>query len=238
MLLMVSLCRTLEMMQNDVLTLGIGWSLVQMHICAWWCYFEKFLDEKNGFGEIHLHIVQSGVQMNLGCFLDVDVFIVEFMDFLDVVCMCFSTTTTWMFSTKLHVLFPEATAWFCDEFWCFWKLRRRCECIVNGLWTVDGEFIRHEFTFVVMMFFRWEGHIVCVVPPPFLPEGTARQAEAQHSMLHDKCMTTYLPSCVSRVEKRSECLQWSRGLGLGFLCTLNARRGGGRPQRARTSGCN
>ena len=51
-----------------------------MHIYAWWCYFEKFLDEKNGFGEIHLHIVQSGVQMNLGCFLDVNVFVVKFMD--------------------------------------------------------------------------------------------------------------------------------------------------------------
>ena len=34
MLLTVSLCRTLEMMQNDVLTSGIGWSLVQMHIYA------------------------------------------------------------------------------------------------------------------------------------------------------------------------------------------------------------
>ena len=38
------------------------------------------MDEKNVFGEIHLHMMQSGVQMNLECFLDVDVFIVEFMD--------------------------------------------------------------------------------------------------------------------------------------------------------------
>ena len=38
------------------------------------------MDEKNVFGEIHLHIVQSGVQMNLGCFLDVNVFVVKFMD--------------------------------------------------------------------------------------------------------------------------------------------------------------
>ena len=34
MLLMVSLCRSLEVMQNDVIILGIGWSLVQMHIYA------------------------------------------------------------------------------------------------------------------------------------------------------------------------------------------------------------
>ena len=40
-----------------------------------------------------------------------------------------------------------------------------------------------------------------------LLEGTARQAEAQHCMLHDKCMTAFFPSCVSRVEKGSECLQ-------------------------------
>ena len=51
-----------------------------MHIYALWCYFENFLDEKNVFGEIHLHMMQSGVQMNLERFLDVDVFIVEFMD--------------------------------------------------------------------------------------------------------------------------------------------------------------
>ena len=152
MLLTVSLCRTLEMMQNDVLTSGIGWSLVQMHIYAWWCYFEEFLDEKN------VLVKFICTWCNLECKWIWNAFWMwtfsswSLWTFLDVVCMCFSTTTTWMFSTKLHVLFPEATAWFCDEFWCFWKLRRRCECIVNGLWTVDGEFIRHEFTFVVMIF--------------------------------------------------------------------------------------
>ena len=40
----------------------------------------SFLDEKNVFGEIHLHMMQSGVQTNLGCFLDVDVFVMKFMD--------------------------------------------------------------------------------------------------------------------------------------------------------------
>ena len=52
------------------------------------------MDEKNVFGEIHLHMMESGAQMNLERFLDVDVFVMKFMDVLDVVCMCFSTTTT------------------------------------------------------------------------------------------------------------------------------------------------
>ena len=43
------------------------------------------MDEKNVFGEIHLHMMQSGVQMNLERFLDVDVFVMKFMDVLDVV---------------------------------------------------------------------------------------------------------------------------------------------------------
>ena len=38
------------------------------------------MDEKNVFGEIHLHMMQSGVQMNLERFLDVDVFVMKFMD--------------------------------------------------------------------------------------------------------------------------------------------------------------
>ena len=51
---------------------------------------------------------------------------------------------------------------------------------------------------------------VCRVPPPFLPEGTAEQVEAQHCMLHEHCMTAYLPSCVFHVEKGSEyrCFRW------------------------------
>ena len=52
------------------------------------------MDEKNVFGEIHLHMMQSGVQMNLERFLDVDVFIVEFME---------------VFGCRLHVFFSTTT---------------------------------------------------------------------------------------------------------------------------------
>ena len=48
------------------------------------------MNEENVFGEIHLHMMQCGVQMNLEHFLDVDVFIVESMD---------------VFGCRLHVFF-------------------------------------------------------------------------------------------------------------------------------------
>ena len=83
-----------------------------MHIYALWCYFEKFLDEKNGFGEIHLHIVQSGVQMNLERLLDVDVLVMKFMNVfgfgLHVFFQlqqpeCFQPNCTFYFRKPLHV---------------------------------------------------------------------------------------------------------------------------------------
>ena len=74
--------------------------------------FRGVFGREECFGEIHLHMVQSGVQMNLERFLDVDVFIVEFMDVFWVLFAyvfqlqqpeCFQPNCTFYFRKPLHV---------------------------------------------------------------------------------------------------------------------------------------
>ena len=87
--------------------------------------------------------------------------------YLDVVLHEFSTWTTSMSQTKLHVLFLEAAACFCDEFCLFCKWMRRCKCILEmdiDSWRWIQCLNSPSWRRVV---FKWEGHIVCVVPLPF-----------------------------------------------------------------------
>ena len=92
-------------------------------------------------------------------------------------CMCLSTTTTSMSPNKLHVLFLEAAACFWDEFWCFRSFCNKCTWIGNGCETLVDEFKRLEFIFSSASLLA---SCRCL-----LQEGTARQEEAQHSMLHE-----------------------------------------------------
>ena len=63
MFLTIRLDRTLEMMQNDV-----GTSEFEYRSMEIWLFLDdiNFLEKNFVFCEIHLHLMQSGQQMNLG----------------------------------------------------------------------------------------------------------------------------------------------------------------------------
>ena len=134
MVLTFWLSRTLEMMQNDMRTSGIDVFLIY----NWFFVHEELFMDVFGWEQ---RVWNSfALQMNVLCFLDVDEFKQNVFGIWMSFSHEFSTWTTSMSQTKLHVLFLEAAACFCDEFCLFCKWMRRCKCIWKWILTVEGEF--------------------------------------------------------------------------------------------------
>ena len=65
MFLTIRLNGTLEMMQNDVKTSEFGYRSTEIDLFLMMLFVNNFLEKNFVFYEIHLHLMQSGQQMNL-----------------------------------------------------------------------------------------------------------------------------------------------------------------------------